>query len=157
ITFSNSNPNSQFDFPSGGLNDSFSLFRGTSFPNVFAPDLDTFGAIAAETSMTFKGRVAPGVIVNPDTFWSDGLVGAVDLFTLSLTSDSSHKVSAVLSFGSATSNFTLDYANNAGTSFNPFDPTDPTLGSIKASIMSAFRLGRDANRGPVRFIHCRLC
>jgi hypothetical protein len=88
--------------------------------------------------MVFTGRVAPGVITDPDTFWSTGVTGAVDLFSLTLTSDLNHDITALLSFGRSTSQFTLDYKDQAGSSFDPFDPFNNTVRSIEATIASAF-------------------
>lgn len=138
FTFSDSNSSAQFDFAPGGLDYSFSLLRGTAFPAIFAPNLDSFGALAAETMMVFTGRVAPGVNADPVAFWSDGLSGAIDLYTLTLTSDSNHHITPVLSFARGTSQFTLDYKNQSGVSFDPFDPVDMTVNLIEALIASAF-------------------
>jgi hypothetical protein len=138
FTFSNTNPEATFEFAPQGFDNSFSLLKGTAFPSVFAPSLGLFGAVTDETSMVFTGRVAPGVVTDPDAFWSSAASGSVDLFTLTLTSDLNHDVTPVLSFGHNTSQFTLDYKNQAGINFDPFDPLDPTLSSIEATIASAF-------------------
>jgi hypothetical protein len=137
FTFSSTNPEANFEFAPQGFDNSFSLLKGTAFPSMFAPSLGSPGAIVDETSMVFMGRIAPGVISDPDAFWS-GVAGNVDLFSLTLTSDLNHDVTPVLSFGRSTSQFTLDYKNQAGIDFNPFDPSDPTVNSIKTAIASAF-------------------
>jgi hypothetical protein len=119
----------------------FSLKAGTSFPEVFAPDNHSFGAVADKTSMTFRARVAPGAIADPSSFWPDGAAppGAIDLYTLVLTSDINHVVHAQLSFGAGTSNFGLDYTDALGM---PIDPNNPAqIQAIEAEIAGSFSGG----------------
>lgn len=107
ITFSN-DPEAQFPFHPEGLNTLFSLLSGTAFPAVFAPNLQTFGAIADDTSMVFEARVVPDFISDPDAFWSDSLNGN-DLYNLTITSDINHTITArLISFGTAISGFSVD-------------------------------------------------
>jgi hypothetical protein len=103
-------PNAQFDFPAGGMDYQFTLGSGTAFPANFAPNATSPGAVAAATSLRFRGRVSPGMIDDPATFWADTpTTGTVDVFDLVLTSNNAHQVTAALTFGtSAAGFFTVD-------------------------------------------------
>jgi hypothetical protein len=124
LVFSDLSSSAQFAFVSAGLNLPLSLLAGTAFPELFAPDPFSYGAVASDTFMTVRMRVLPGVESDPAVFWSDGLPGAVDLFTLTLISDSSHNVDAQLTPGAGSSDFLLDFVG---------------LGSAESAIESAFQ------------------
>jgi hypothetical protein len=136
FVFSDSDPNANFGFMPDGLDYSFSLLQGTSFPNMFTDDVDSEGAFAAGTSMTFRGRLAPGAIPDPELFWDSNL-SLFDLYTLFLTSDTAHNVQAQLVFGlSGNTFFDLQFLNSMGL---PFDPTDPgAVNAIQNAIAGAF-------------------
>jgi hypothetical protein len=67
------------------------------------------------------------------------LSGAVNLYDLVITSDASHKVSSTLIFGATTADFTLDFKDQNGNSFNPSDPLQ--VGRLESSIDNAFTNG----------------
>ena len=108
LVFSDTSSSAPFHYRSSGLEIGFSLGKETTFPSQFALTPSDIGAIAGETFFTFRFRVAPGAVSDPDLFWSSGLPGAVDLFTLKLQSDASFGVNATLATGTTTSNFVLD-------------------------------------------------
>lgn len=130
LTFSTSDPSATFDFASDGIDTAFSLKAGTAFPS---------GPLAAMTSMTFQDRVSPGVVSDPDAFFSSGLTGAIDLYTVTLTSDANGNISSALSFGASSSDFTLDFRDAAGNIFDPTSPAD--LAHLNAIITGAFSNG----------------
>ncbi len=140
FSFSSTNPNASYLYLPGGLDFSLSLLAGTAFPDVFSPDPDSFGAVAPETSMVFRARVAPGVFLDGGDFWSDMVPDAIDLYTLTLTSDVNHVISAALSFAANTTDFALDFKNNLGMAFNPTDPAEVAL--LEAAIGAAFSGGQ---------------
>jgi len=123
IVFSDSSPDANFAFESSGLDVSFSLFDGTAFPSQFATSPGQFGAVAEDTFARLRFRVAPGVVADPELFWSDGLAGAIDLFTVMIQSDAFFNVTATLILGSSTSEFVLDSSG---------------IASAEAAIESAF-------------------
>jgi hypothetical protein len=139
FVFSDSDPDANFGFMPGGLDYSFSLLSGTSFPQLFTDDLESQGAFAAGTSMTFRGRLAPGAIPDPDLFWNSNL-NLFDLYSLFLTSDNAHNVRAQLVFGlSGSPFFDLQFLNSMGL---PFDPASPgALDAIENAIAAAFSGG----------------
>jgi hypothetical protein len=106
---------------------------------VLAPDLQSFGALPAGTSMVFNARVAPGILTSGSTLFGANVTGAIDLYTLILTTDIHHAVQAALTFGSSTSAFTLDFLNNNG---QVFDPTNPaSVAALQAFISNSFSNG----------------
>ncbi len=108
FTFSDTDPTSSFEYAPEGLDMAPALGAGTAFPDVWS-DGSTGGALADGTGMLFRARVSPGVVGNPQEFWADGLSGAIDLYTLQITSDEDQNVNAALEFGESTAGFTLDY------------------------------------------------
>ena len=139
FTFGNQR-DANFPFVSEGIDLSLSLGAATAFPDIFSPDGLLPGAIAGNTHMSLSGRVASGVVSDPDAFWDPSLAGAVDLYTLDLMSDASHVVTATLTFASNTADFTLDFLNHLG---SPFDPTNSSeVGLIEDFIAGAFVNGR---------------
>ena len=139
FVFSDSDPNANFGFMPDGLDYSFSLLQGTSFPDMFTGDVDSEGAFAGGTSMTFRGRLAPGATPDPELFWNSNS-SLFDLYTLFLTSDTAHNVQAQLVFGSAgNAFFDLQFLNSMGLSF---DPTDHgAIDAIENAIAAAFSGG----------------
>jgi len=138
FNFSN-NPDAQFDVHPEGLDYSFSLRAGTAFPAVFAPDLQSFGAVAADTSMHFAARVAPGFVTNATSFWGPTQPGSIDLFELIITSDAAHVINAALTFGATSPGFTLNFQDQSGMSFDPTSPSD--VSAIESLIESSFSNG----------------
>lgn len=113
FTFSDSSDEAFLAFSEEGLDIPFSLLADTAFPDVFASSPGAFGAIAADTYMKVRFRVAPGVVSDPEEFWSDGLAGAVDLFTLTLQSDELFNVTATLLVGESTGDFLVTEVGTA--------------------------------------------
>jgi hypothetical protein len=129
----------QFPFASAGIDVAFSLLGGTAFPAIFAADPSQFGAVAAETVMTFRARVVPGAEADPDAFWSDSLAG-FDLFTLTIRSDADHTVHAVLTPGADTSSFALDFTGFAAAQAT-LEGGFSTLGALTAALDDVFAVG----------------
>lgn len=140
FTFSNADPNATFQYVDSGMDYSFSLAAGTAFPRLFSDGLDTPGAIADQTALVFRGRLAANYTPDPDAFWSQGLSNAIDLYTLTITSDEFHGITANLLFGSNNSDFTLDFKNHLGLPFDPSNPAD--VASLEQSIENAFMQGQ---------------
>jgi hypothetical protein len=138
FAFSDVDPAAAFGFVPGGLDYSFSLFAGTAFPTSYATAPGMPGAVAEDTRMIFRGRLAPGAIAAPDAFWGDAL-GAIDLYTLTLQPDAGGNVAASLLFGASTGQFALDVRDRLG---NVVDPTDPAVvAAIAGQIAGAFSGG----------------
>jgi hypothetical protein len=114
MVFSDTSLEAQFAYESAGLDIAFSLNQGTAFPALFAAAPGDFGAVAEDTYMSMIFRVAPGVVSDPELFWSGSLSGAVDLFQLDLVSDAFHNVDATLTLGTSTADFALDSSGVAG-------------------------------------------
>jgi hypothetical protein len=139
FTFSDGGLNSDFAFVPEGLDYSFSLFSGTSFPDNFVTDPNEPGALTLGTSMVFKGRLAPGVASDTASFWGDLPSGGIDLYTLTLTPDVLDNIDAVLVFGKTNGDFVLDFRNSVGQSFDPNDPF--AMNQITSLINSSFSGG----------------
>jgi len=142
-----------FGFESLGIDYAFSLLGGTRLPSDFSQSPGDPGALAVGTALVFTARVAPGEIADPDAFWS-AVGGAVDLFTLRITSDSNHQVDADLTYGTSTSDFVLDLPVDESwvemTIEGAFGPSGAlvapllelfTVGFVPAAAASAFTLG----------------
>jgi hypothetical protein len=155
IVFSNTSSQAQYPLTPQGLDVPFSLLKGTAFPALFTSTLDQFGALTDGTSLTFRARIVPYAEPDPLPFWSDGLPGAVDLFTLTLTSDINHHVTATLVAGASDSDFTLNFSGFStapGTIASAFDSTGLlntdlnnvfSAGFVPSSSLSAYTLGFD--------------
>jgi hypothetical protein len=112
FVFSDTSSDASFPFVSGGLDVRLSL-SGGAFPALFAPDAVSPGALAAGTGSSLRVRLVPGVVTDVDAFWSPGAPGAIDLFTLTLTSDAEQNVTALLVLGASDDRFTLDFSDPA--------------------------------------------
>ncbi|MBX9792397.1 MAG: PEP-CTERM sorting domain-containing protein [Pirellulales bacterium] len=114
FAFSNTSADAVFGFDPAGVTMQFSLEELTAFPGLFATSPGDAGAIADDTQWTVRFRVAPGVITDPETFWSDGLSGAIDMVTLKLQSDAASHVTATLATGASSGDFLVDTSGVAG-------------------------------------------
>ncbi|HKA45209.1 MAG TPA: hypothetical protein VKF40_24705 [Burkholderiales bacterium] len=106
FSFSDSGSGATFGYKASGIDIPFSLLKDTAFPDLFSPDGILPGAVAADTSLTIQARVVPGVIDDPASFWSSP-AGALNLFTLTITSDIHHVITALLTLGSSTPSFSV--------------------------------------------------
>lgn len=138
FVFSDTDLNAPFMFVPEGLDHSLSLSAGTRFPAMFASDAESFGAIASETAMIFRARVAPGVVSEPDDFWSSPS-DFIDLYTVTITpdpSDPNGHVQVEIDFGASTPDFALEFRDMLGM---PFDPEDPLeVDAVEAIIETSF-------------------
>lgn len=125
-----------FFYNDAGFDCPFSIYAGTAFPT----PTDYPGGVedVDATIMEFGVRVAPGVLNDPNGFWGDS-PGAIDLYSISISSDASQNMTADLRFGQSTSQFALNFTDSFGNAFDPMDPL--AIGSIKQQILSAFAFG----------------
>lgn len=135
--FSDTDPNAPFGFEPLGIDSSLAILE-LEFPEITGTEIvDVIGAPYSSTSVA---RVAPGSVSDPNDFYDPNLSGAIDLYELVISAEidpnDEYVIDVMLSFGSSTSDFTLDFRNHLGL---PFDPTVPSeVQAIEDAIAAAF-------------------
>jgi hypothetical protein len=140
ISFSDTSPDAQFGFEASGFDVAFSMQAGTAFPSQFATQPGP-GADPSGTGMSFHARVAPGVVNDPQTFWSDGLSGAVDLFSLTVQSDANFNVQANLVVGASSADFAIDSSGVAAATAALQNAFQGNGGQLANSLVDLFTVG----------------
>jgi hypothetical protein len=105
------------------------------------------GAIAENTLVSLTVRVAPGAISDPDLFWSSGLAGAIDLYTLTLQSDPLFNVDAGLVLGTSTADFLLNTSGTAAAEATIENAFAGNQGTLLADLMDIFAVGFEPQAG----------
>jgi hypothetical protein len=144
IGFSDTSSNAAFYYKSSGLEVPLSLGSGTAFPQLWADPTDPFspGADADDTSMSVTVRIAPGVISDPATFWgATPPTGAVNLYTLTLTSDENYDVTATITPGASDADFTLDLGDVGAAESTIETAFDGTHGILETDLNYVFDAG----------------
>lgn len=117
FTFSDDNTEANYKSFEQGMDLSVDLGTDTFFPTDLGPD----GSLAEGAYKAWRGRVAPGLVSDPTAFWDAPTPGAIDLYTLTLTIDSSHQVHADLWFGESNEFFSVDVTDGSGNIVAPED------------------------------------
>ena len=134
FSFSNFDLDSTFEFSPAGLDLSFSLLQGTSFPT--PPS-------GMANYMSFTQRLAPASINDAGQFWGQPDPGWIDLFRVFVGADSNNQLSTSVIFGESNRYFDLDFRDANG---QPFDSSNSaSVAAITASIAAGFRNGRLAS------------
>lgn len=127
-----------FDRNDSGFDTYFSIRAGTAFQPPIDYGFPGADELLGTAVMGYTLRVAPGVLSDPDTFWS-APEGAIDLYSVRISADNTMNISVDLEFGQSTSQFALDFKDSMG---NPFDPMDPqAVDLIIQQIIGAFTNG----------------